>query len=79
MGKHIGTILENRWKVIEVEYKKKATLQNIYNNEIYEICYSSFYKILQGKTTVSKIRSHKCGFGNRGYRYRKKTRDVIEW
>ena len=43
--KYIGTILENRWKVIDVEYRKKATLQNIYNNEIYEICYASFYRI----------------------------------
>jgi hypothetical protein len=79
MKRHIGTILENRWKVIDYTDSKKAILQNIYNNEIYEISSSSLYRVIEGKTSVSEIRSHKCGFGKRGYRYRKKTRDIIGW
>jgi hypothetical protein len=53
-------ILENRWKVIgskNIGHRKKIILENIYNHELMDIDKRQFIRVLENKTTISRIRS----------------------
>lgn len=59
-SKYQGMLVDGVWKVVKI-YTKTAdrrpiyTVENIYNNKRIDICYSTFKKILEGKTSVSRV------------------------
>ena len=52
-------ILENRWKVIgtkNINHRKIIILENIYNHELMDVDKRVFIRVLENKTTISRIR-----------------------
>lgn len=54
--KYLGKVFDGRWEVVD---RKEHTfiLKNIYNQETMEIRENVFYNLLDGKTTISNIRT----------------------
>ena len=63
-SKFIGNIYEGRWKVVEYA-NPKYILENIYNGNKLEIYKTSFIKLKDGKTTVSKILCYRANKSKR--------------
>ena len=62
-SKYIGTILENRWEVVDSKrvcdtHRYSYVVRNIYNGEEMTISPSSFFNILNGTTSINSLRKH---------------------
>ena len=55
-SKYVGKILEGRWEVKEKERNAEYyILENIFNQNQVRICKTVLLKIINGKTTVSRV------------------------
>ena len=54
--KYLGKLFDGRWEVVDRK-EHIFILKNIYNQETMEIRENVFYNLLDGKTTISNIRT----------------------
>jgi len=61
-SKHVDKLIDGRWQLVRTERQTNGhylyVLKNIYNDREVKLQDASFYRVMDGKTSVSKVMSY---------------------